>query len=134
MVKDRNDQHRTNTEAACHGGVDARVGFGVDAKLRLASAETSAREVIACIEGNAEIGSVESGSGAPNHFAAARKGQGSRTGACGINSSHDQYLEDEIEREVSREACLDLLLENAGQSGLVGEYCSQWFGLGLRDK
>ena len=132
VVEDGNDEHGTNAEAARDGGVDARVGFSVGAKLGLAGVETRAGEAILGVEGNAEIGGVESGGGAANHLVAAHKRQSGGASAGGSDGAHDQFIQDEIESEFGRKAGLNLLLDNAVQIGPGGKNCIHWFGLGPR--
>jgi len=121
LVENGNDQHGTNAEAAGDGGIDAWVGFGVEAKLGLPSVETGTGDAIAGVEGNAEIGSVQSGGGAAHHFVAARESQGGGTGAGVIDGAHDQLIEDEVESEFGREAGFHLLPESAVQIGPCGK-------------
>lgn len=81
-------------------------------------ADAGSGEAIASIEREAEIGSVESGGGAADHFIAAHKSQGGGAGVRGIRGPDDKLVEHEVEREIGRESGPHVLLEQAREIGL----------------
>jgi hypothetical protein len=117
-VEHGNDEDGADAEAPGKCGVDTRIGFGVAAKLRSMRADAGSGEAIASIEREAEIGSMESGGGAADHFIAAHKSQGGGAGVRGIRGADDEFIEHKVESEIGRESGLDVLLEKAREIGL----------------
>ena len=114
-VEDGNDEDGADAEAAGDGGVDAGVELGIHGKLRLTGLNTGAGKTVANVKRNTEIWGEVSGSGAADHFIAARKGQSSGAGVGGFRGANYQFVKNQIESKVGWKTGENMLLEQAGQ-------------------